>query len=183
MWARVFFGIVLVVALLAGYPYAALLINRVIGTSTVVLNEQDGTQRTLIMGPDAPRPQWLPMLPRSAVVQVSHWVPSPGREVAGDVALLTHKGVDETKRFYLDALQAAGFDMQDIGYGPLNPPTAAYLGIANILQGHRNRDDLTITVTTRTADGLILPSRSIEVHWQRWDPSLPGGAAAAASGR
>ena len=182
MWGRIFLGVVLVVALVAGYPYAALLINRVIGTSTVVFNEQDGTQRTLVMGPDAPRPQWLPILPRSTVVQVSHWVPSPGREVAGDLVLLTHKDVDEAKRFYLDALQAAGFDMQDLGYGPLNPLTAAYLGIANMLQGHRSSDDLTITVTTHTSDGLILPSRSIELHCQRWDPSLPGGRAAAASG-
>ena len=108
-------------------------------------------------------------------------MPSPGREIAGDLELLTHSDVDEIKRFYADALGAAGFDMRDIGYGPMNAPTADYLGIANVLQGHRADDDLTITVTTRTAGGLIWPSRAVQIHWQRWDKALLGAQAEAAS--
>jgi hypothetical protein len=183
MWGRLFLGLVLAVALVAGYPYAALILNRVIGTSTVVFTERDGVARTLIMGPDAPRPDWLPTLPRSLVVQAGHWLPSPGREVAGDLELLTHKDVEEIKRFYLDALGAAGFDTRDTGLGPLNAPAAAYLGIANALEGHRDADDLTITVTTRTADGLIFPSRTVQIHWQRWDKSQLRERAAAAPPR
>jgi hypothetical protein len=181
MWGRLFVGVLLVVALVAGYPYAALVLNRAIGTSTVVFTERDGVRRTLISGPDAPRPAWLPIPPRSFIVQAGHWLPSPGRETAGDLELLTYSGVDEIKRFYADALGAAGFDMRDIGYGPMNAPTAGYLGIANTLQGHRTADDLTITVTTRTADGLIWPSRAVEIHWQRWDKAQLDAHAAAAS--
>jgi hypothetical protein len=183
MRGLLFAGALLVVALVAGYPYASLIVNRVIGTNTVVFTEHDGLQRTLIMGPDAPRPAWLPVLPRSFIVHAGHWLPSPGREVAGDLELLTHKSVDEIKRFYLDALNAAGFDIHDIGYGTLNPLTAGYLGIANMLQGHRSDGDLTITVTTHTADGFILPSRTVKIHWQRLDESSRGGQAAAAAGR
>jgi hypothetical protein len=172
MWGRLFLGLVLAVALVAGYPYAALIINRVIGTNTVVFTKHNGLQRTLVMGPGAPRPDRLPTLPQSLVVQGAHWLPSPGREIAGDLELLTHKGVDEIKRFYLDALNAAGFDTSDIGYGTLNAPAAAYLGIANMLEGYRSDTDLTITVTTRTLDGLIFPSRTVQIHWQKWDRSL-----------
>jgi hypothetical protein len=175
MRGRLFLGFVLAVALFAGYPYAALILNRVIGTNTVVFTEQDGVQRSLILGPDAPLPEWLPILPQSLIVQSAHWLPSPGREIAGDLDLLTHKGVDEIKEFYLDALNAAGFDTRDIGYATLNAPTAAYLGIANMLQGHRGDDDLTITVTTHTRDGLIWPSRSVQIHWQKWDKAALDG--------
>jgi len=181
MWGRLFLGVFLVLALVAGYPYAALVLNRAIGTGTVVFTEGDGVQRTLISGPDAPRPAWLPIPPRSYIMQVGHWVPSPGREVAGDLEILTHNSVDEIKRFYADALGAAGFDMRDMGYGPMNAPTASYLGIANTLQGHRAEDDLTITVTTRTASGFIWPSRAVQIHWQRWDKALLDAQAAAAS--
>ena len=181
MWGRLFLGVFLVLALVAGYPYAALVLNRAIGTGTVVFTEGDSVQRTLISGPDAPRPAWLPIPPRSYIMQVGHWVPSPGRQVAGDLEILTHNSVDEIKRFYADALGAAGFDMRDMGYGPMNAPTASYLGIANTLQGHRAEDDLTITVTTRTARGFIWPSRAVQIHWQRWDKALLDAQAAAAS--
>ena len=40
MWGRLFLGLVLAVALVAGYPYAALLLNRIIGTNTVVFTER-----------------------------------------------------------------------------------------------------------------------------------------------
>jgi hypothetical protein len=174
MWGRLFFGFVLLIALTAGYPYAALLLHRVIGTSTVAFMEADGTQRTLIMGPDAPRPDWLPILPRSMVVSAGHWLPSADRLVAGDIALLTHKGVDDIKRFYLDGLRAAGFDVRDAGIAPLNAPTAEYLGIANSLLGWHGEKRLWISVRTRTPGGLVAPSRTVEIHWQtRETPLFP----------
>jgi hypothetical protein len=172
MWGRAFIGFVLLVSLVAGYPYEALILNRVIGTNTVLFGEQDGLRRTLIMGPDAPRPEWLPNLPRALVVQAGHWLPSPGREVAGDVELLTHMGVDEIKRFYLEALRGAGFEMRDIGHGPLNAATAAYLGIDNTLHGYRGDARLAISVVTRSAGGLVLPSRTVQIHWQTRDGPL-----------
>jgi hypothetical protein len=183
MWGRLFFGLIVAVALVAGYPYAALILNRVIGTSTVVFMEHDGIQRTLIMGPEAPRPAWLPIPPRAIVVQAGHWLPSPGREIAGDVELLTHKGVDEIRSFYLGGLRAAGFDIRDTDYGPMNAATAAYLGIANALLGHRGDTGLTISVVTRTASGLILPSRIVQIHWQKRDPALQQGLVPTAIGR
>src|SRR5262249_13695647 len=158
--------------------YAALIVNRIIGTNTEVFTERDGLQRSLVQGPDAPTPGWLPVLPRSLVVQAGHWLPSPGRQIAGDLELLTHGGLEEVKRFYLETLREAGFDIRDTGFGTLNAPSASYLGIANILEGYRSGDDLTISVTTRTPDGIIFPSRVVQIHWQKWDKSLLGENAA-----
>jgi hypothetical protein len=175
MWGRLFLSLLLAVAITVGYPYVALLINRVIGTYTVVFTERDGLQRSLIMGPNAPRPDWLPLLPRSIVVQAGHWLPSPGREIAGDVELLTRMDVDEIKRFYVERLSASGFDINDLGFGSLNEPIANYLGIANMLKGRRRGAGLSITITTRSAGGFILPSRTVQIHWQTGEKTLPVG--------
>jgi hypothetical protein len=50
------------------------------------------------------------------------------------------------------------------------------------VERYRNDTDPTVTVTTRTSSGLILPSRSVQIHWQKWDKSLPLTQAAAVSG-
>jgi hypothetical protein len=167
--SRLMFGLLIVVGLLAGYPYVNLVLYRMLGTTTVMMTEHDGTQRALVMGPDAPRPDWLPLLPRSVITQAGHWMPSPGREIAGDVEVLTHKGLDDIKRYYLDALGAAGFEMQDAGYGAMTPPIAAYLGVDNILLGYRRDSKLAISVTTRAPGGMMSLSRIVQIHWQTSD--------------
>jgi hypothetical protein len=173
MWGRVLFGVLLVVTVLAGYPYATLILTRLIGTNTVVFLEQDGTTRSVILGPDAPRPEWLPIPPRAWVVEAGHWLPSPGLEVAGKVELLTHRGVDEIRQFYLTRLGAAGFEMRDLGHGPLDALTAAHLGIDNMLQGYRREAKLAISVTTRGSGGLI-HSRLVQINWHsRAEPPSP----------
>ena len=150
---RFILSILICLAAVAGYPYAALVINRVIGTNTVVFTEHDSVQRTLISGPSAPRPEWVPVVPGAITVQAAHWQPSPGREIAGSVDLLTHKSVDEIKHFYLEALKSAGFDMRDIGYGYMNAGSAAFFGMDNQLLGYRGDTDITISVATRAPSG------------------------------
>lgn len=169
MLGRLFVVLLLLVALVAGYPYANVIMFRVLGTHTGVLIEQNGPHRTLISGPNAPRPDWLPILPGSIIVTAAHWVPGPGREIAGSVELLTHRDVDEVKRFYMDTLTAVGFDMRDIGYGLLTPQGAAFFGIDNYLQGCRRDLNLTITVTLESKSGSILRSRTVSIHWQKWE--------------
>ena len=94
----------------------------------------------------------------------------------------THKGVDEIKTFYLREFVRLASIQATSGYGTLNGPAAAYLGVANILQGYRSDTGLNISVTTRTASGFILPSRTVQIHWQKCDTSLNRGTATTASG-
>lgn len=164
---RFFFAITLLAAI-AGYPYAALVLYRVVGTNTVVFTAHDGRQRTLISGPSAPRPDWVPILPGAYTVGAAHWMPTPDRPIAGGVELLTHKSLDEIKRFYIDALAAAGFDARDVGFGLLDAPTAAFFGVDNELLGYRRDTDLTFSVSTSTPSGLLLRPRLVKLHWQRW---------------
>ena len=101
-----------VLVVLVGYPYAAWVLNHMLGTHSVVMTEHDGTQRTLIMGPDAPHPEWLAVMPGALVVSAGRWLPSPSQADEGDLDILTHAGFDDIRRFYMDGLQAQGFAMK-----------------------------------------------------------------------
>ncbi|MFO1183419.1 MAG: hypothetical protein U1E56_01370 [Bauldia sp.] len=163
--------LLLAIALVAGYPYASAIIFRAIGTNTVVFAEADGLRRTLISGPDAPRPAWVPNLPGALTVSAAHWLPDPGRAIAGDLDLLTHKDVDDISRFYLDALAKAGFDARDIGYGLMGEKAAAFFGVDGQILAYRAEDDITVAVSIEAASGLILRPRLVKLHWQTWGPA------------
>ena len=164
---RFYFGLILISAL-AGYPYASLVLYRVIGTSAVVFTERNGTQRSLISGPAAPLPDWVPILPGSLTIGATYWPPTPDRPIAGGVELLTHKGVDDIKQFYLDALRGAKFDARDIGFGLLNAQNSAFFGVENELLAYRADTDVTLSVSTSTPSGLLLRPRLVKLHWQQW---------------
>lgn len=61
-------------AAIAGYPYAPVIIYWLTGTNTIVMAEHDGSQRTLISGPAAPVPMWVPKLPGSVMITAAHWI-------------------------------------------------------------------------------------------------------------
>ncbi|HEV2546172.1 MAG TPA: hypothetical protein VGU20_02435 [Stellaceae bacterium] len=69
------------------------------------------------------------------------------------------------KTFYRARLEASGFTVQDLGLGPLNAATAAYLGIAGTLQGTRVATSDQITVQIGTLEGVIRPSRLLQIRW------------------
>jgi len=92
--------------------------------------------------------------------------------------IATRASLDEVKRFYTDALSRAGFAVDDLDIAPLNPATAAYLGIDGTLSGKRATTDDMITVQIRTPEGLI-PSRLLQIHWMKIS-EYPQHAAAAA---
>jgi hypothetical protein len=85
------------------------------------------------------------------------------------------------KRFYTDRLTATGFEVTDLGIAPLNPPTAAYLGIAGTLSARRAATDDAIDIRIRTPDGLI-PSRLLQIHWRKIS-EYPAAASSAPAGQ
>jgi hypothetical protein len=120
----------------------------------------------MAFGQNLPRPEWVPVYPGATVVQASKVTPARAPSGFHGLELSTRASRDEVRRFYTDALTRAGFAVDDLGIAPLNPATAAYLGIDGTLSGKREATDDMITVQIRSADGLF-PSRLLQIHWMK----------------
>jgi hypothetical protein len=143
----------------------------VLGTGTVSFAEHDGSSRSMIAGPDAPRPDWLPLMPWSLIITAAEWVPSPIQEPAGHVELLVHDDVDTIKAFYLERLRDAGFVARDIGTAPMSPELAAWFSVSGFVVGWNARTRTEVRVEIRGSDGMIFPSRAVQIHW--WETDAP----------
>jgi hypothetical protein len=128
--------------------------------------EHDGSQTHMVFGQNLPRPEWVPFYPGAWVVQASKLTSARGPSGFHSLEIATRASLDDVKRFYTDELTRAGFEVSDLGIAPLNPATAAYLGIAGTLAGKRAATDDQITIQIRTPDGLI-PSRLLQIHWHK----------------
>jgi hypothetical protein len=160
------FGVLLVVTLVFGASHASAILYFIMGPFSAVGIEQDGSQTHMAFGRNLPRPDWVPVYPGASIVQASRVTSARAPSGFHGLDLSTRASLDEVKRFYTDALSAKGFAVDDLGIAPLNPATAAYLGIAGTLSGKRAATDDQITVQIRTADGLF-PSRLLQIHWYR----------------
>jgi hypothetical protein len=166
-----------VVALLFGASCASAIITRLMGQWSATAVEHDGSLTHMQFGPDLPRPGWVPLYPGSWVVQASRLVSARAPSGFHSLELGTRASLDDVKRFYAAELTAAGFEVTDLGIAPLNPLTAAHLGIAGTLSGRRAATDDAIDIQIRTPDGLI-PSRLLQIHWRKIS-EFPEPAAAA----
>ena len=81
----------------------------------------------------------MPVYPGASVVQASKLTAARAPSGFHSLELSTRASLDEVKRFYTDALTRAGFAVKDLGIAPLNPATAAFLGIAGTLSAKRER--------------------------------------------
>ena len=162
---RLFVLLLVVIAVMAGSPYAALVLNRVMGPWSVVAHESDGSNTTMQFGQNLPRPSWVPVPSGAGIVQSSHLVSKAHPDGFDSLELAVHTSFEDTRKFYLDHLAAAGFAIDDIGTGTLNAAAARYLGIAGQLFGKRDATGDRISVDIRTQEGLIVPSRLIQIHW------------------
>lgn len=185
MWGRFLIAGLILISASIGYPYAGLLINRMLGTNTVAFTDYDGSSKSFVMGPDAPRPVWLPMLPGARVITATKWLSGPGTEATGGVELLTHASPETVRDFYLRELAVAGFTMREIGMRDmgLNGPTARLLAIDGVLAGEGGPDGVRIRVSTRSAGGLIFASRIVQIDWSRRDAAGPDSGKAASLAR
>jgi hypothetical protein len=163
---RPFFALLLVVALVFGATQASALLFWIMGPWTAVGIQQDGSTTHVAFGQNLPRPAWVPVYPGATIVQASFLTSAQMPSGFGTLQIGTRAGFEEVRRFYLDRLAADGFAVTDRGIAPLNPATAAFLGIAGSLAGRRTHTDDQVDVLIRTPDGLLL-SRMIEIHWRK----------------
>ena len=156
----------IIVGLVFGASHASAILFAIMGPWSAVGIEQDGTQTHMAFGQNLPRPEWVPVQPGASVVNASKVTAARAPSGFHSLELSTRASLDEVKRFYTDTLTRAGFAVDDLGIAPLNPATAAFLGIAGTLSGKREATDDMITVQIRTADGLF-PARLLQIHWYR----------------
>lgn len=168
--ARLLFGLLLVIGLVAGSPYAALALSSIMGTSSSTFVDFDGSQQTLTMGRNLPQPDWLPDPQKSLLVKASHWAPSVRALEAGGKEILVHADAAYVRQFYTRELAQRGFKVFDEGIGPLNPGAAALLAIEGTLQAERPETGHEVSIHIRSPDGLILRPRLIQITWTQHSP-------------
>jgi hypothetical protein len=164
---RRFFLLLLILTFVFGASYAGALLYRVMGPWTAVAIESDGSPTHMAFDPNLPRPDWVPVYPGATVVQASRVTSVKMPSGFHSLDLVTRASFDDVKRFYVERLTAVGFTVTDNGVAPLNPLTAAYLGIAGSLSGRRAATDDQIEVVIRTPEGIIFTSRPVQLQWRR----------------
>ncbi len=154
-------------ALVFGVSHASAIIFWAMGSWSAVGFEQDGNQTHMQFGENLPRPEWVPFYPGASIVTGSKL--TSVRQPSGfhSLEISTRASLDEVKRFYTERLTREGFAVEDLGLMSLNPATASLLGIAGTLSARRAATDDLITIQIRTADGLILASRLLQIHWMK----------------
>jgi len=166
MGRRFFVWVLLALVLVAGAPYAAAVLYRVMGPWSAVGIEQDGSQIHMQFGVDLPRPDFVPVYPGATIVQGSWLTSVKIPSGVGSLDLATRGSFEDVKRFYVERLTASGFAVTDYGTGPLNAPTAAYLGIAGMLLARRSETDDRVDISIGTPEGLI-GARGVQLHWRK----------------
>ena len=156
-----------IVALVFGASYASALIFRVMGPWSSVGFHQDGSQTFAEFGTHLPRPGWVPYYPGALMVQASRITSAQAPSGFHSLEIATRASLDEVRRFYTERLTAAGFEVTDTGILSLNPLTARMLGIDGSLSAKRAATDDQIDIQIRTPDGLIFPSRLLQIHWRK----------------
>lgn len=169
----------ILIAIALAAPYASLLIHRALGTTTAGMITADGARSTLVMGPDAPRPDWLPVAPGARVMTASRWMTQEYFKDGGDLAVLARGELGALKAFYAGALAAQGFAVEDLGLGGLAPPLAAYMGVAGTLIAERPATGHELSVSIRTPQGFLTQVRVVEIHWRELHPGQPSSLEAA----
>src|SRR5258705_4631 len=104
---RFLLGLVLI-AVLFGSPYAALLLNQVMGPWSATLTEANGSVSQLNFDPSMPPPDFVPVFPGALVVQSSRLVSQDAPSGIGFLELTARGPAEEVRAFYHRRLARAG---------------------------------------------------------------------------
>jgi len=164
---RFVFWLIAVAILIIGAPVVAMLIDIFMGPWSATAIEHDGTVTQIVFDRNLKRPGWVEIPSGTSIVQASRVVNAQqGRDVYL-MSLSTRGKLSDIRDFYRDRLSHAGFVVKDVGTGPMNARTAAYLGVADILTANRTASGESIAVTIHTPEGLFA-TRLIELKWGKF---------------
>ena len=125
MGLRILLWLLVAVTLALGAPYAAWVVGRVNGTWSGDAIEQDGSRTHMEFGTELPRPDWVPVYPGALIAQASRVTSAKAPSGVHMLDISTRDPLPDIKRFYLGALEDAGFKVRDLGTYPMDARTAA----------------------------------------------------------
>jgi hypothetical protein len=172
---RFLLGLVLI-AVLFGSPYAALILNQVMGPWSATAIEQDGSVTHMRFDSGMPAPDFVPVYPGASVVQSSLLVSQAFPSGVGSLELAAQASAAQVRDFYRSRLEAAGFTVTDLGTMGLNPAAAALIGTDGTMFGKRPTTDDAVTLQISTEEGVLIRSRHLQVSWRKvseWPAGQP----------
>jgi hypothetical protein len=107
----------------------------------------------------------VPVPPDATLIQAAQVTPA-AKEGMGSLDVSSRMELEPLRRFYRDALTQAGFTVDDQGIGPLNPATAALLGMSAMIVAERAATRDQVSIHIRTPEGLM-PSRLVQMNWRK----------------
>ena len=173
---RRLFLFLLLIAVLFGSPYAAFVLNRVMGPWSAGLGHQDGSVSHVYFDPGMPAPDFVPVYPGALVVQSSRLVSQDAPSGVGFLELAVHASAAEVRDFYRAELQAKGFTVDDLGTPGLNAAAARLVGTDGTMVGKRPGGDDVLLLQIGTEEGVVVRSRLLQLQWRKlseWPAGQP----------
>ncbi len=164
---RRFLLALVLLAVLFGSPYAAMILNHAMGPWSAIGIEQDGSTTAMQFDPNMPPADFVPVFPGASVVQSSRLVSKEAPSGVGFLELAVHGSAEEVRDFYKARLADGGFTVDDLGTQGLNAAAAAYLGVAGTLVRKRPSTDDVLTIQIRDEEGVLLRSRLLQLSWRK----------------
>ncbi len=165
--------LLLIVLVMYGSPYAALLLNRAMGSWSADAVEHDGSITHMVFDPNLRPAEFVPIYPGASIVGSSRLVSKQSPSGVAFLELAVHGPASDVRDFYVSRLTAEGFTVEDHGTLGLNTAAASYLGVAGALSAIRAATDDYLAVQIATEEGLVVRSRLVKLQWRKWSEMTP----------
>jgi len=156
--------LIVLAILVVGAPVVAMLLDMAMGSWSASAVEHDGTVTKMVFDRNLPRPDWVSIPPGASIVQATRVVNVHQNRDVQSLSLSTRERMRDIREFYRNRLAHAGFAVTDLGTGPMNARTAAFIGVADILSATRAATADTISITIHTPEGLFVTTL-VELRW------------------
>lgn len=170
MWNWIIAGLIALTLETGASNNVSALIYRVIGTWSATYVDSYGEAVATTFGPGAPMPDWMPRPPGALIVIAARSVRGPVAHQFASMDVTTRVAKAELHCFYDGRPAAQDCTITQRDADIIDPGTARVLGIDSIMTAVHPEHDRQLKITTRSADGWILPSRMVQIVW--WDGAL-----------
>jgi len=163
---RVPFWLFILVLVIVGSPMVAMWLDLVMGSWSASAIEHDGSTTNMVFDRNLQRPDWVAIPVGASIVQAARVVNAQQHRDVQSLSLSTRARMQEIRDFYRERLTRAGFKVADLGTGPMNARTAAFIGVADVLAATRGKTSDNLSITIHTPEGL-LATTLIELRWTK----------------